>query len=55
MFKFVFLNIIPGMGKTPGQETQQEIVKSVLEDPIHTSEDLNNDEIRIEKSENFWY
>jgi hypothetical protein len=34
MFKFVFLNIILGMGKSPSQFSQQEIVKSILEDPI---------------------
>ena len=45
MFKFVFLNIILGMGKTPGQEPQQEIVKSILEDSMKTSEDLNNDDM----------
>ena len=43
MFKFVFLNIILGMGKSPIQDSQQEIVKSILEDPIKTSEDSNND------------
>ena len=43
MFKFVFLNIILGMGKSPTQDPQQEIVKSIVEDPIRTSEDLNND------------
>jgi len=42
MFKFVFLNIILGMGKVPSQDPQQEIVKSVLVDPIKTSEDLNS-------------
>jgi len=45
MFKFVFLNIIPGMGKSPGQDSQQEIVKNLLEDPIKTSEDLNHDDM----------
>ena len=43
MFKFVFLNIILGMGKSPSQDPQQEIVKSVVEDSIKTSEDLHND------------
>jgi len=43
MFKFVFLNIILGMGKSPGQDPHQEIVKSNNEDPIKASEDLNND------------
>ena len=43
MFKFVFLNIILGMGKSPGQDPQQEIVKSILPDIIKTSEDLSND------------
>ena len=45
MFKFVFLNIILGMGKSPIQDPQQEIVKSILEDPIKTSDDLNNDDM----------
>jgi hypothetical protein len=45
MFKFVFLNIILGMGKNPTQNPQQEIVKSILEDPIQTSEDLSNDDM----------
>ena len=45
MFKFVFLNIILGMGKSPSQDPQQEIVKSILEDPIITSDDLNNDDM----------
>ena len=45
MFKFVFLNIILGMGKSSTQVTQHEIVKSILEDPIKTSEDLNNDDM----------
>ena len=45
MFKFVFLNIILGMGKSSGQEQQQEIVESILEDPIKTSDDLNNDDM----------
>ncbi|MCP4264906.1 MAG: hypothetical protein GY777_04900, partial [Candidatus Brocadiaceae bacterium] len=45
MFKFVFLNIIVGLGKSPGHEPQQEIVKSVVADPIKTSEDLNNDDM----------
>ena len=31
------------MGKSPIQDSQQEIVKSILEDPIKTSEDSNND------------
>ena len=42
MFKFVFLNVILGMGKSPSSDPQQEIVKRILEDPIKTSEDLNN-------------
>ena len=45
MFKFVFLNIILGMGKTPGQEPQQEIVKSILPDTTKASDDLNNDDM----------
>jgi hypothetical protein len=45
MFKFVFLNIILGMGKSTNQGPQQEIVKSILEDPIKTSEDLENDDM----------
>ena len=45
MFNFVFLNIILGMGKSPSQDPQQEIVKSILEDPIITSDDLNNDDM----------
>jgi len=45
MFKFVFLNIILGMGNSPIQDPQQEIVKSILEDPIKTSDDLNNDDM----------
>ena len=45
MFKFVFLNIILGMGKSPGQDPQQEIVQSIVEDPIKTPEDLNNDDM----------
>ena len=45
MFKFVFLNIILGMGKSPGQDPQQEIVKSILPDTIKTSEDLDNDDM----------
>jgi hypothetical protein len=45
MFKFVFLNIILGMGKSSTQDTQQEIVQSILEDPIQTSDDLNNDDM----------
>ncbi|MCR4288988.1 MAG: zonular occludens toxin domain-containing protein [Candidatus Scalindua sp.] len=45
MFKFVFLNIILGMGNSPSQKPQQEIVKSILKDPIKTSEDLNNDDM----------
>ena len=45
MFKFVFLNIILGMGKTPGQEPQQEIVKSIVEVPIKVSDDLHNDDM----------
>ena len=43
MFKFVFLNIILGMGKSPAQDQQQEIVKNISADTIKTSEDLNND------------
>ena len=43
MFKFVFLNIILGMGKSSTQDTQQEIVRSINEDDIKTSENLNND------------
>ena len=43
MFKFVFLNIILGMGKSTAQDPQQEIVNSILADPIKTSEDLKND------------
>ena len=43
MFKFVFLNIILGMGKSSTQDPQQEIVQSILEDPIKTVEDLNSD------------
>ena len=42
MFKFVFLNIILGMGKSSSSDPQQEIVKSILPDTIGTSEDLNN-------------
>jgi hypothetical protein len=45
MFKFVFLNIILGMGKSPIQDPQQEIVKSILPDTIETSEDLNNNDM----------
>ena len=45
MFKFVFLNIILGMGKSSSQAPQQEIVKSILKDPINTSVDLNNDDM----------
>ena len=45
MFKFVFLNIILGMGKSTSQDPQQEIVKSILEDSMKTSEDLNNDDM----------
>ena len=45
MFKFVFLNVILGMGKSTPQDPQQEIVKSINEDPIKTSEDLNNDDM----------
>ncbi len=45
MFKFVFLNIILGMGKSPTQDLQQEIVQSVIEGTIKTSEDLNNDDM----------
>jgi len=45
MFKFVFLNIILGMGKSTSQDLKQEIVKSINEDPIQTSEGLNNDDM----------
>ena len=45
MFKFVFLNIILGMGKSSGQEQQQKIAESILEDPIKISDDLNNDDM----------
>jgi hypothetical protein len=45
MFKFVFLNIILGMGKSSTQNPSQEIVKSILEDHIKTSEDLDNDDM----------
>ncbi len=45
MSKFVFLNMILGMGKSPGQDPQQEIVKSILDDPIQTSKDLGNDDM----------
>ncbi|MCP4266214.1 MAG: hypothetical protein GY777_11685 [Candidatus Brocadiaceae bacterium] len=45
MFKFVFLNIILGMGKSPGQDPQQEIVKSVEADSIKTSGGLINDDM----------
>ena len=45
MFKFVFLNIILGMGKSPSQDPQQEIVKSILPDTVKISEDLNNDDM----------
>jgi hypothetical protein len=45
MFKFVFLNIILGMGKNSTQDPRQEIIKSIIEDPIKTSEDLNNDDL----------
>jgi hypothetical protein len=44
LFKFVFLNIILDMGKSPGQGPQHEIVKSILEEPINTSEDLDSDD-----------
>ncbi len=43
MFKFVFLNIILGVGKSSGQDPQQEIVQCVIEDLIKSSGDLNND------------
>jgi zona occludens toxin len=42
-FKFVFLNIILGMGKSSSQDLQQEIVKSIVPDTIESSEDVNND------------
>ena len=42
-FKFVFLNLILGMGKSSGQDPQQEIVKTIVPDPIKSVEDLNND------------
>ena len=45
MFNFVFLNIILGMGKSSGQDPQQEIVKSILKDTIKTSGDLDNDDM----------
>jgi len=45
MFKFVFLNIILGMGKSSSQDPKQEIVKSILEDPISASKNLNNDDM----------
>lgn len=47
MFKFVFLNIILGMGKSSTQDTQQEVVKSIVPDTIKTSECLNDDMYRI--------
>ncbi len=47
MFKFVFLNIILGMGNSPTQDLQQEIVKSIVSDTIKTSEGLNDDMYRI--------
>ena len=45
MFKFVFLNIILGMGKSPTQDLQQEIVKSILPDTSNTFDDLSNDDM----------
>ncbi|MCP4266631.1 MAG: hypothetical protein GY777_13860 [Candidatus Brocadiaceae bacterium] len=45
MFKFVFLNMILGMGKNSTQDAPQEIVKSVVADTINTSDDLNNDDM----------
>jgi hypothetical protein len=33
------------MGKSSSQDPQQEIVKSILEDPIKTFEDLNSDDM----------
>jgi len=45
MFKFVFLNVILGMGKSPTQDPQQEIVINIVPDTIKTSEDLNNDDM----------
>jgi hypothetical protein len=44
MFKFVFLNIILGMGKSPDQDPQQ-IVESIIADPVKSSEDLNSDDM----------
>jgi hypothetical protein len=43
MFKFVFLNVILGMGKSPSSDPQQGIVKSILEEPIKTVEKQNTD------------
>ncbi len=43
MFKLAFLNIILGIGKSPGQDSHQEIVQSVIGDRIKSSWDLNND------------
>ena len=43
MFKFIFLNIILGMGKSSTPDPQQEIVMSIIEDPRRTSKDLNDD------------
>jgi hypothetical protein len=45
MFKFIFLNVILGMGKSATQDPKQEIVKSLLDDPIKTSDDINNDDM----------
>ncbi len=45
MFEFVFLNIILGLGKSLGQEPKQEILNSVVADPIKTSEDLSDDDL----------
>jgi hypothetical protein len=45
MFKFVFLNIILGMGKSSSQHAQQVIVESVAADTTKMSEDLNNEDM----------
>ena len=44
-FKFVFLDIILGMGKSPSEDSQQEIVESILPDSHKTFEDLKNDNL----------